>query len=113
MVARVPFVRHGSYSKDPVIQKETAMKFHIEVDCTPEEVRRLVGLPDLSDVHDAYMGKMKDAMAKGVTPDMVETMVRNWVPMGDSGMNFVKNIVGGLAAAGKSGGDKGTNKPKD
>ena len=29
------------------------MKFNIEVDTTPEEVRRLMGLPDLSEVHEA------------------------------------------------------------
>lgn len=79
------------------------MKFNIEVDCTPEEVRRLVGLPDLSAVHQAYTEKMASAVEKGVTPDMVESMVRTWVPMGDAGMDFVKQLVGGLATASKAG----------
>jgi hypothetical protein len=80
------------------------MKFNIEVDCTPEEVRRLVGLPDLTEVHDAYLVQVKDVMKKGVTPDMVEGMVRNWVPLGGAGVDMMKDLLGAFTsgAAGKS-----------
>ncbi len=82
------------------------MKFNIEVDCTPEEVRRLVGLPDLSAVHDVYLDKVKAAAEKGITPDLVEGMIRNWVPMGEAGVDLVKQFmgaaVGGLGSKGKS-----------
>ena len=70
------------------------MKFNIEVDCTPEEVRRLVGLPDLSSVHEVYLTQMKDVMTTGVSPDMVEGLVRNWVPMGGAGVDLVKDLIG-------------------
>jgi hypothetical protein len=80
------------------------MKFNIEVDCTPEEVRRLVGLPDLTGVHDLYLAKVKDAMTKGVTPDLVEGLVRNWVPMGGAGVDMVKDLIGQFAS--------GATKPK-
>jgi hypothetical protein len=83
------------------------MKFNIEVDCTPEEVRRLVGLPDLSAVHSVYLDKMKDAMVTGVTPDMVEGMVRSWVPMGGAGVDFVKDMIGQFASGASSSGSKG------
>ncbi len=73
------------------------MKFNIEVDCTPEEVRRLVGLPDLTEVHDVYLDKMKDVMTSGLTPDMVDSMVRSWVPGGAAGLDFVKDLVKGLS----------------
>ncbi|MEQ1547109.1 MAG: DUF6489 family protein [Chakrabartia sp.] len=79
------------------------MKFNIEVDCTPEEVRRLVGLPDLTDVHDAYLSQVKDVMKKGVTPDMVEGMVRNWVPLGGAGVDLVKDLIGQFASGATSG----------
>jgi hypothetical protein len=73
------------------------MKVNIEVDCTPEEVRRLVGLPDLTPVHDAYLGRMKDSFAKGVTPELVEQAVRTWMPGGAQGVDFVRDLIGGLA----------------
>lgn len=72
------------------------MKFNIEVECTPEEVRRLVGLPDLSELHQAYMDQMNDAMAKGLTPDAMDTMIRNWVPGGAAGMEFVSTLMKGI-----------------
>jgi Family of unknown function (DUF6489) len=77
------------------------MKFNIDVDCTPEEVRRLIGLPDLAPLHDVYLDKMKDMMTTGVTPDMVEQMVRTWMPMGGQGMDFVKELMGSLGGSGK------------
>lgn len=81
------------------------MKFNIEVDCTPEEVRRLVGLPDLTEVHDVYIAKLTDVMEKGVTPDIVEGLVRNWVPMGGAGVDLVKVLLGQFS--GSSGRTKG------
>jgi hypothetical protein len=87
------------------------MKFNIEVDCTPEEVRRLLGLPDLNDVHDVYIDKLKNVADKGITPDMVQGLIRNWVPMGDSGMDLMKALMGGFSAgSGGKGGDKGKDK---
>jgi hypothetical protein len=74
------------------------MKFKIDVDCTPEEVRRLIGLPDLAPLHDVYLGKMQDMVQTGVTPDMVEQMVRTWMPMGGQGMDFVKELMSGLGS---------------
>lgn len=80
------------------------MKFNIEVDCTPEEVRRLVGLPDLTEVHDVYLDRMKEVMSKGMTPDMMESMVRSWVPGGAAGMDFVRDLVKGMSTStGKKG----------
>ena len=76
------------------------MKFNIEVDTTPEKVRRLMGLPDLSEVHEVYLDKLKKVADKGLTPDMVQGMIRNWVPMGDQSMDFIKSLMGGLAGGG-------------
>ena len=79
------------------------MKFNIEVDTTPEEVRRLM---DLSEVHEVYLDKLKNDAEKGLTPDMVQGMIRNWVPMGDQSMDFIKSLMGGLAGGGLGGKDK-------
>ena len=85
------------------------MKFNIEIDCTPEEARRLFGLPDLGPLHDIYLGRVKDLMAKGITPDMVEAMVKNWVPMGESGLNLVQSMLGQFGG----GLMRGTRKPDE
>ena len=62
------------------------MKFTVDVDCTPEEARRFIGLPDLSPVHQAYIDKMQRFVSDGVTPDMVGEMMKSWGPMSEAGM---------------------------
>jgi len=65
------------------------MKINFDIDCTPEEARRLMGLPDLGPVHDIYLDKVKETMAKGITPETVEGMIRSWAPMGEAGMTMM------------------------
>ena len=42
------------------------MKVTVDVDCTPEEARRFLGLPDLTPVHQAYIERMQKAVDDGV-----------------------------------------------
>lgn len=77
------------------------MKINVEVDCTPEEARRFMGLPDLSPLHDRYIAKMGDMMEGGVQPEMVEAMMKGWAPMGEAGMTFWRQL---FEAGGKPGG---------
>jgi hypothetical protein len=69
------------------------MKVSVDVDCTPEEARRFLGLPDLSAVHEAYVEKMKSALADGPTPEMFGDMVKAWGPMNEAGMNMWKQML--------------------
>lgn len=64
------------------------MKVHVDFDCTPEEARRLMGLPDLTLVHDAYVGRLSEAVATGVTPEMIEGLMKSWSPMGEVGFKL-------------------------
>ena len=38
------------------------MKINVEVDCTPEEARRFLGLPDLTALHERYVARMGELM---------------------------------------------------
>lgn len=68
------------------------MKITVDVDCTPEEARRFMGLPDLTPIHDLYLDKMKKTIEEGVSPDAIEAMMRNWMPMGEAGMNLWRGM---------------------
>ena len=68
------------------------MKITVDVDCTPEEARRFMGLPDLSSVHEAYLSRMRTAIEQGVTPDMLQAMVQGWAPMGEAGLNLWRQM---------------------
>ena len=69
------------------------MKVTVEIDCTPEEARRAMGLPDLTPLHDRYLAIAGEAMEGNVRPEMVEAMMRNWAPMGEAGMNFWRRLM--------------------
>lgn len=68
------------------------MKINLEIDCTPEEARRAMGLPDLTSLHDRYLSMMSEAMDGNVRPEMVESMMRNWAPMGEAGLAMWRRL---------------------
>ncbi|WP_380880044.1 DUF6489 family protein [Sphingomonas sp. DBB INV C78] len=68
------------------------MKISVDVDCTPEEARRFMGLPDLSSVHEIYVEKMRRTIEEGITPDSISTLMQNWAPMGEASMNMWRQL---------------------
>ncbi len=76
------------------------MKINLTVDCTPEEARRAMGLPDFTPVHDRYIGMLTDTMEKGASPEMLDQMMRSWAPMGEAGINFWRKMFESAARGG-------------
>ena len=62
------------------------MKINVEIDCTPEEARRAVGLPDLTPLHDRYVAMLMEMMEGSVRPDTLEAMMKGWAPVGEAGL---------------------------
>ena len=77
------------------------MKITVDVDCTPEEARRFMGLPDLSSVHEAYLSKMRTAIDQGVTPDMIQAMTQSWGPMGEAGLSLWRQLLDNMGGSKK------------
>jgi hypothetical protein len=81
------------------------MKVTVDIDCTPEEARRFMGLPDLTPVHDAYVEKMKSAVADAGSPEMFADMMKGWGPMSEAGMSMWRHMLeqmgGGGGASGR------------
>jgi hypothetical protein len=68
------------------------MKINVEVDCTPEEARRFMGLPDLTPVHDKYIAMMTDAIGPQANPELFSQLMQSWSPMGEAGMNLWRSM---------------------
>ncbi len=68
------------------------MKITVDIDCTPEEARAAIGLPDLTPLHEKYVSMMGEAMQGGIPPEMLETMMKSWAPMGEAGLNFWRRM---------------------
>ena len=71
------------------------MKVTVNVDCSPEEARRFLGLPDLSPVHAAYVEKMEKAVADGIGPgpEAFAEMMKAWGPMNEAGMAMWRQML--------------------
>ena len=72
------------------------MKINVKVDCTPEEARRFMGLPDLTPVHDAYVAQLVDTVKNGVSSDAMESMLKSWGPMSDAGFKMWQQAIEGI-----------------
>ena len=66
----------------------------VTFDCTPEEARRFMGLPDLTSVHEAYLEKMRKTITEGLTPDLVGEMMKSWGPMSEAGLQMWTQMLG-------------------
>lgn len=75
------------------------MKVTIDIECTPEEARTFLGLPDLAPVHEAYVAQLIELAKNGVSKEMVEGMIKGWAPMGEAGMKLWSGLVEGLSGA--------------
>ena len=76
------------------------MKMTIEVDCSPEEARRFLGLPDVSSLNDHLVDEMKkriDANMSMISPD---ELMKNWMAFGQGAQEqFRKLMEVGIGAA--------------
>lgn len=68
------------------------MKITVDVDCTPEEARRFMGLPDMSSVHEVYLDKMRRTIDEGITPESIGALMQSWAPMSEAGFNVWRQL---------------------
>lgn len=87
------------------------MKFTVNCDCTPEEARSFLGLPDLSPVHDKYVETMLSAMDGAGSIEQMGKMLGAFAPMGDASMKLFSQMMDiGLASGGLGGSKGGSSK---
>jgi hypothetical protein len=78
------------------------MKMTVEVDCTPEEARRFLGLPDVSALNEALVGEMQSRMTANMAALAPEELMKNWMAFGAGAQEqFRKLMEAGLSSAAK------------
>lgn len=87
------------------------MKVNVEIDCTPEEARRFLGLPDVSQANQVYVDTIAKAM-KGVTSvDQLGDYAKQLAPMGQMGLKLFQQFVEQGAGAAMAGFANAGKKP--
>jgi hypothetical protein len=78
------------------------MKMTVEVDCTPEEARRFLGLPDVSALNEALVAEMQSRMTANMAALAPEELMKNWMAFGAGAQEqFRKLMEVGLSSAAK------------
>ncbi len=58
------------------------MKVTIELDCTPLEARKLLGLPDVAPMQAAMMKQLEERMGQAMSITDPESLMKQWAPLG-------------------------------
>lgn len=56
------------------------MKITVEVDCTPDEARQFLGLPDVKPMQDQLMADLQDRMSANLKAMEPAELLRTWLP---------------------------------
>lgn len=56
------------------------MKISIDIDCSPEEARSFLGLPDVAPMQQALMQDMQKRMTKALDGMEPEALLKTWLP---------------------------------
>lgn len=86
------------------------MKVNIEIDCTPEEARAFMGLPDVSKANNIYVENIAKAMKGATSPDQLQEFAQQLAPMGQMGLKMFQSFMesgmrAGSGSRGKPGGE--------
>jgi tetrahydromethanopterin S-methyltransferase subunit B len=74
------------------------MKITINVDCSPEEARAFMGLPDVRPMQEAMMGQMTQRMEQAMKAMDPETLLRQW--FGGAGIAEMQKFWTNMAGMG-------------
>lgn len=72
------------------------MKVTIDVDCTPDEARRFLGLPDVTPLHEAWLDQLRARVAEAATPEAAAELMRAWSA---GGLDAWRAMLGGTGGA--------------
>ncbi|MDX9689668.1 MAG: hypothetical protein EOM37_06180 [Proteobacteria bacterium] len=71
------------------------MKVTVNVECTPEEARSFLGLPDVQPMQQAVMAELEQRMIGNIQAMSPESMVQTWLPASLQGAENLQKMFWG------------------
>ena len=68
------------------------MKVTIDIECTPEEARTFLGLPDVQPMQRALLDQLQERMSKNLAKMDPESMLRTWLPAGMQNLEQIQRF---------------------
>lgn len=86
------------------------MKININIDCSADEARQFLGLPDVRPLQEALLADVKERLLASMHAMEPDALMRQWMPAGLSGMDQMQRAFwqAMTAAGGRKGEDQGS-----
>ena len=69
------------------------MKFKVDIDCTPDEARAFLGLPDVKPLQEALLPELEERLRATLKAMDSEAMLKNWLPATLKGFEQLQQIL--------------------
>jgi hypothetical protein len=69
------------------------MKLTIEVDCTPEEARRFMGLPDISALNEHIVREMQSKVSQNMSLLSTDELMKTWMAFGQGAQEQFRKLM--------------------
>lgn len=68
------------------------MKFKFDIECTPEEARAFLGLPDIAPMQERMMDELEQKLQENIRNLSPEEMVKTWMPATVQGIGEMQKM---------------------
>ena len=76
------------------------MKMTIEIDCSPQEARAFLGLPDVTSLNDKLVEEMQKRMTSNMAMLSPDELIKNWTAFGVGAQEQFRNLMNAAVDAG-------------
>jgi hypothetical protein len=76
------------------------MKMTIEIDCTPQEARSFLGLPDVSGLNEKLVEEMQTRMTSNMAMLSPDELIKNWTAFGAGAQEQFRQLMASAVNAG-------------
>jgi uncharacterized protein DUF6489 len=68
------------------------MKIKLDIDCTPDEARAFLGLPEVKPLQEALLQEVKERLSTTLKAMEPEAMLRTWLPATLKGLEQLQEM---------------------
>jgi len=69
------------------------MKITLNVDCTPQEARVFLGLPDVTGLNEAMVAEMQSRMKANMAALQPDELMKNWMAFGGQATEHFRKLM--------------------
>lgn len=77
------------------------MKFTVNVDCTPQEAREFLGLPNVQPMQERAMKKFEEQLLSGISVMSPDAILKNWMSFNPEQFSEMFKMFSGLGGTKK------------